>query len=81
MGGRNSRCRVFQRSYRDRKGDLQKTSTWFLKYQVGGKPVIISTGTQDYEEAVLMRHQRMAKATQLHRSDEPNRLWLTNFLM
>jgi hypothetical protein len=72
MGKKNSRGRVFQRSYRDRKGELQKTSTWFLKYQVGGKPVIISTGTQDHEEAVLMLRRKMAKAAQLNRWDEPD---------
>jgi hypothetical protein len=72
MRKKNSRGRVFQRSYRDRKGDLRKTSTWFLKYQVGGKPVILPTGTQDYEEAVSMLRRKMAQAAQLHRSDEPN---------
>ncbi len=67
MGKKNSGGRVFQRSYRDRKGALQKTSTGFLKYQVGGKPVILSTGTQDYEEAVWMLHRKMAQAAQLNR--------------
>jgi hypothetical protein len=69
MGKMNFAGRVFQRIYRDRKGGLQKTSTWFLKYQVGGKPVIISTGTQDYEEALLMLRRKMAQAAQLRRSE------------
>ncbi|HEY3937244.1 MAG TPA: hypothetical protein VGL97_07420 [Bryobacteraceae bacterium] len=69
MGKANLRGRVFQRIYRDRKGTLQKTSTWSLKYQVAGKPMIISTGTQDYEEAVLMLRRKMAKAAQLGCSD------------
>jgi hypothetical protein len=64
MRKENSTGRVFQRSYRDRKGGLQKTSTWFLKYQVGGKPVILPTGTQDHEGAVLMLRRKMAQATQ-----------------
>ena len=64
MRKKNSRGRVFQRSYRDRKGDLQKTSTWFLKYQLRGKPVILPTGTQDHEEAVSMLRRKMAQAAQ-----------------
>jgi len=45
---------IFQRSYRDRNGDLQKISTWYLKYRVADKSVVIPTGTPDYEEAVLI---------------------------
>jgi hypothetical protein len=80
MRKENSTGKVFQRSYRDRKGGLQKTSTWFLTYQVGGKPVIISTSAQDYEEAVLMLRRRMAQAAQLHLSDEPNRVLIDQLL-
>jgi hypothetical protein len=69
MRKNNSRRKIFQRSYRDRKGDLQKTSTWFLKCQVGGKPVILPTGTQDREEAVLILRRKMAEAAQLNRWD------------
>jgi hypothetical protein len=66
--------------YRDRKGVLQKTSTWFLKYQVGGKRVVIPTGTQDYEEAVLMLRRKMAQADPLHRSDEPHPVLIDQLL-
>jgi hypothetical protein len=66
----NSPGRVFQIIYRDRKVELDKTSTWFLKYRIGGMPVTIPSGTQDYEEAVAILQQKIDKATQLCRSDE-----------
>ena len=66
----NSPGRVFQRIYRDRKGELQKTSTWFLKYRIGGRPVTIPSGTQDYEEAVAILRQKVGQATQPCRSDD-----------
>jgi hypothetical protein len=66
----DSRGRVFQRVYRNRRGELQKTSTWFLKYRIGGKPVTIPSSTQDYEEAVAILRQKVGKATQPSRSDD-----------
>jgi hypothetical protein len=59
----NSRGRVFQRIYRDRKGELHKTSTWFLKYRIESNPVTIPSGTQDYEEAVAILQQRCPNET------------------
>jgi|GEM_PF-4448982 len=55
---------VYQRNYRDRNGKRQKTATWFLKYYVKGKakPVRVSSGTENREEAIRMLRQRMAKA-------------------
>jgi integrase len=54
---------VYQRKYRDRQGSIRKTATWFLKYYVQGKPVRVSSGTEDREEAVRMLRQRIAKAS------------------
>ena len=52
--------RVFQKSYRDREGRGRKTSTWYLKYYVNGKPVESSSGTDEYDEALAMLRKRMA---------------------
>jgi len=56
--------RVYQRTYRDRQGKKQKTSTWYLKYYAHGKPKDVSSGTSDYEEALAMLRQKMAEAAQ-----------------
>lgn len=52
--------RVFQKSYRDREGRTRKTSTWYLKYYLNGKPLESSSGTDDYDEALAMLRKRMA---------------------
>ena len=56
--------RVYQKTYRDRQGKKQKTSTWYLKYYVHGKPKDVSSGTEDYDEALTMLRQKMAEAAQ-----------------
>jgi len=48
----------------------EESSRWFLKYRIGGKPVTIPSGTQDYEEAVAILQQKVAQATQPCRSDD-----------
>ncbi|MEO8099415.1 MAG: site-specific integrase [Acidobacteriota bacterium] len=53
---------VFQRSYRDRNGERQVTATWFLKYYSNGKPIVVPTGLEDYDEACAMLHDKMAAA-------------------
>jgi hypothetical protein len=80
MNKKNSMGRVFQRPYRDRRGNLQKTSTWFLKYRIGDKPITIPTGTQDYEEAVAILRQKIDTATQLCRSDDSDRVLVNQLL-
>ncbi len=42
--------------------------------------MILSTGTQDYEEAVWMLHRKMAQAAQLNRWDEPDRALVDQLL-
>jgi len=54
--------RVYQKTYRDRQGKRQKTSTWYLKHYVNGSAVDSSSGTEDYDEAVGMLKKRMAAA-------------------
>jgi hypothetical protein len=80
MDKKNLTGRVFQRIYRDRKGNLQKTSTWFLKYRIGDKPVTIPTGTQDYQEAVAILQQKINRAAQLCHFDEPKRVLVNQLL-
>lgn len=80
MGKQVSVGRIFQRSYRDRSGDLQKTSTWYLKYRVAGKSVVIPTGTPDYEEAVLIFRRKLARACVPHPSNETSCIALNELL-
>jgi len=73
--------RIFQRPYVDRKGVRRKTQTWFLKYYVTGKEVVVPTGTKDFDEALRMLRQRMAKLGSLaNRSNEPNRVIVDQLL-
>ena len=71
---------VFQRIYRDRRGNLQKTSTSFLKYRIGDKLITIPTGTQDYQEAVAIIQRKINAATHLCRSDIEQRLAVNQLL-
>ncbi len=73
--------RIFQRSYVDRKGVRRKTQTWFLKYYVSGAPLVVPTGTKEFDEALRMLRQRMAKlGTLAQRSNEPTRILVDQLL-
>jgi hypothetical protein len=74
MAKQSSNGRIFQRAYRDRNGDLKWTSTWYLKYRDGGKSVVVPTGTDDYQEAVLILRRKLAKADHEDGSDENSRV-------
>jgi integrase len=53
---------IFHKRYTDKRtGRTQKTSTLYIKYYVGGKPVIEPTGTAKYREAVKQLRQRQAE--------------------
>lgn len=54
--------RVYKKTYRDRAGKTQRTSTWYLKYYVNGSAVESSSGTEDYDEAVRMLKKCVAAA-------------------
>ena len=62
---------VFQRTFRDREGRLQRTATWHLKYYVRGKAVRVATGTENYDEALAMLRKKMAEAPHRH-TEEPS---------
>jgi integrase len=63
MRKRISSGSVFQRVYRSRDGKERRTKTWFVKYYVGGKPIVIPSGTTDHGEAVALLRNKMAEAT------------------
>ena len=67
---------VFQRVYRGRDGKEKRTTTWFLKYYVAGKPTVIPSGTTDHEEAVALLRNKMAAATRqsAEYTDHPERV-------
>lgn len=67
---------VFQRIYRGRDGKEKRTTTWFLKYYVDGKPNVLPSGTTDHEEAVALLRTKMAAATRqcADHSEHPERV-------
>ena len=80
MDKMNSTGRVFQRIYRDRKGNLQKTSTWLVKYRIGDKPITIATGTQDYQEAAAILRQKIATVTPFCHADRSKGVLVNHML-
>lgn len=54
---------LFHPKYRDRKGTLVETKTWWVRYYVPGRaePIRESANTEDQTEAVKFLRQRMAK--------------------
>lgn len=73
--------RVFKRKYRDRNGKQILTRTWFLKYYSGGKPVEVSTGTENYEKALAQLRKKMAAVNKFgsHRN-QPERVRIAHLL-
>jgi integrase len=53
--------RVFQKTYRSQSGERRTTATWYLKYYSRGKPIELSSGTDNYDEALEMLRKRMAQ--------------------
>jgi integrase len=51
---------VYQSSYKGRDGKRHKSTTWFLKYYVNGKPLRESTGTENRDEAIRILRQKLA---------------------
>ncbi len=53
---------IFHKRYTDKRTrKTKKTSTLYMKYYIGGKPVIEPTGTTKYREAVKQLRQRQAE--------------------
>ena len=72
---------VLQRSYRDRKGRVRKTSTCFLRYYVDGKQIFVPAGTENREEAITLLRQKMAKvARRAEYSDQVERVLVDQLL-
>ena len=53
---------VFRKNYKNRTGRTCKSETWFVKFYVNGKPVEMSTGMVDYDEALGLLREKMAAA-------------------
>jgi hypothetical protein len=54
---------VFQKVYNDKTtGEKKRTATWYVKFYVPGriKPVEVSSGTTDYDDAVILLRQKIA---------------------
>src|ERR1017187_596433 len=69
---------IYQRKYHTREGRVVKTKTWHVKYYVKGKSVQVSTGTEDYDEALAMLRKRTADAStyESYSMDQPERVRL-----
>lgn len=72
---------VFQRTYRDKKGNRRKTATWFIHYYANGKPVRLPTGTEDRQEAIRILREKLAKAARYNEYSEHAELVLVNQLL
>jgi integrase len=67
--------RVFRQAYWDRHDKRCRTHIWYLKYYIKGKPVVVSSGTTDKDEAITLLKQRVADAArQSALSDLPERV-------
>lgn len=74
---------VYRRKYKDKDGNQCETSTYYVQYYVKGrsKPVIKSTGTTDYEQAVAFLRQKMARAAlQVEHTSDPDRVLVGQLL-
>jgi integrase len=54
---------VFRKAYKSRQGETRHAKTWTIKYSVNGKACEEATGSEDYEEALALLRNRMARAT------------------
>lgn len=55
---------VFRKNYKDRHGKTRESNTWFVRFHLKGKPIEISTGTSDYDQALTLLREKMAAAAQ-----------------
>jgi hypothetical protein len=73
---------VFRKNYKDRHGRTRKSETWFLKFYVNGSPVEKSTGTTDYNEAVILLRKKIADVankTYAH-TEDPDKVTVNQLL-
>jgi integrase len=67
--------RVYRRSYIDRHGQRRHTDTYYVKYYLDGKPIVVATQTEDYDEAVAILRDKMAGVARVQSySDRPERV-------
>lgn len=66
---------LFHKAYKDRSGRTRHSRTWSARYYVGGLPVEIATGTEDYDEAVAFLRKKMAALNEhQHMGAHPERV-------
>jgi hypothetical protein len=67
--------RVYRHSYIDRHGQRRYTETYYVKYYLDGKPIVVATQTEDYDEAVAILRDKMASVARVQSySDRPERV-------
>lgn len=67
--------RVYRRSYIDRHGQRRYTDTYYVKYYLDGKPIVVATRTEDYDEAVAILRDKMASVARVQSySNRPERV-------
>lgn len=74
---------VYRNTYRDRHGKKQASANWWLKYYLPGKikPTRVSSDTDDYEAAVAMLKQKMARAAlKVQHTDDPDKVRVSQLL-
>ncbi len=74
---------LYRRTYRDRQGKKHPPANWWIKYYVPGnpKPVRISSGTDDHEDAVHQLRQKMARAAlRVQHTEDPDKVQVSQLL-
>jgi integrase len=73
--------RVFKKTYTDRNGKTCKTHTYYLKYYVKGNAVELSTGTDNYDDALdMLRGKMRAAARQTEYTEHAERVRIGQLL-
>jgi integrase len=66
---------VFRKAYKDRSGQTRHSCTWSVRYYVDGHFIEASSGTDDYDEAVIFLRKKMATVhEQQHMAAHPERV-------
>lgn len=73
---------VYKKTYTDRRGRTRKSKTWYLKFYVNGKPLEVSTGTSNYDDALILLREKTAAAAKKSYvySDDVNKVTVNQLL-
>jgi integrase len=69
---------IFRKAYTDRHGKRCHARYWYVKFYIRGKPTVLSTETEDYDEAVAFLRKKLAQSSQqAEYTSHPERVRMT----